>query len=118
MNPRPPVQPLRQSLPFHDSAFGWDTFEDFFCDFLNALPVIELNDGGNEIRRRVIRARPFGRKGDRQHGIDLLAEMEGGEVWDFQCKHVKEWGPQKTRDAIAAYKRDATRRFLLVTCEV
>jgi hypothetical protein len=118
MHPRPPVQPLRESLPFHGSAFGWETFEDFFCDFLNAQPVMVLNDGGTEVRRRVIRARPFGRKGDRQFGIDLLGEMEGGEVWDFQCKHVKEWSPQKTRDAINAYERSAQRRILLVTCEV
>jgi len=118
MNQRSPVQPLRQSLPFHDSAFQWDTFEDFFCDFLNAHPVIVINDGGSEIRRRVIRAQPFGRKGDRQYGIDLLAEMQGGEVWDFQCKHVKNWTPEQTRKAVTAYKRDATRRFLLVTCEV
>jgi hypothetical protein len=55
MIPRPPVQPLRESLPFQDSAFGWDTFEDFFCDFLNAQPVIILNDNGDEIRQRVIR---------------------------------------------------------------
>lgn len=118
MNLGPPVHSVRQTLPFHNPAFGWDTFEDFFCDFLNAQPVIVVNDGGTEIRRRVIRARPFGRKGDSQLGIDLLAEMEGGEVWDFQCKHVKEWGPQKTRDAIAAYERDSPRRFLLVTCAV
>ena len=118
MQPRPPVQSLRQTLPFHDPAFGWDTFEDFFCDFLNLQPVIILNDGGTEIRRRVIRARPFGRKGDSQNGIDLLAEMEGGEVWDFQCKHYKTWGPQDTRDAITAYERNASRRFLLITREV
>ena len=118
MTSRPPVQPLRECLPFHDQAFGWDTFEDFFCDFLNAQPVIALNDNGTETQQRVIRARPFGRKGDCQFGIDLLAEMDGGDVWDFQCKHVKEWGPQKTRDAIAAYERNAPRRLLLVTCEV
>lgn len=118
MNPRPPVQPLRESLPFHDSAFGWDTFEDFFCDFLNAQPVIVLNDNGTEIRQRVIRARPFGRKGDSQHGIDLVAEMEGGEVWDFQCKHYKTWGPERTSGAIDDYERDAPRRFLLVTRDV
>jgi hypothetical protein len=118
MNPRPPVQPLRECLPFQDSAFGWDTFEDFFCDFLNAQPVIVLNDNGIEISKRVIRARPFGRKGDSQYGIDLLAEMEGGEEWDFQCKHYKSWGPEKTSGAIAAYKRDAPRRFLLVTRDV
>lgn len=106
---------MRQHLPFQDSAFTWDTFEDFFCDFLNAQPVILVNDDGSELRRKVIRARPFGRKGDNQYGIDLLADMEGGEVWDFQCKHYKEWGPADTRDAIGTYQRNATRHFLLIT---
>ncbi|MEO8351312.1 MAG: hypothetical protein ABI680_06240 [Chthoniobacteraceae bacterium] len=66
----------------------------------------------------MIRARPFGRPGDVQEGIDLLAEMRGGGEWDFQCKHVKSWTPEQTRKAIAAYRRDAERRFLLVTCDV
>jgi len=115
MNQRPPIQSTRQSLPFQDPAFGWDTFEDFFCDFLNAQPVITVTDNGNEIRKKVLRARPYGRKGDNQHGIDLIAEMEGGETWEFQCKHYRTWGPQETRDALTAYNRDAPRRFLLVT---
>jgi hypothetical protein len=114
---RPPVQPHRQQLPFRDSAFGWDTFEDFFCDFLNAQPVITISEAGKEIRQRVIRARPYGRKGDNQHGIDLIAEMEGGETWEFQCKHYKTWGPEQTRRAIGTYERSATRKFLLVTRE-
>ena len=118
MNRRPSVQSFLQSLPFHGSPFDWDTFEDFFCDFLNARPVVVLSDGGSKIKGGIIRARPFGRRGDSQRGIDLLAEMEGGEVWDFQCKHVKKWTPGQTRQAIAAYKRGAPRRFLLVTCEV
>lgn len=115
MSSRPPVKPHRQQLPFSDSAFGWDTFEDFFCDFLNAQPVIVISEGGIEIRRRVIRARPFGRKGDSQYGIDLIAEIEGGETWEFQCKHYKTWRPERTRKAIDAYERDSDRKFLLVT---
>lgn len=118
MKSRPPVQSLRQNLPFQDPAFGWDTFEDFFCDFLNAQPEIVVNEAGTEIRQRVIRAQPFGRKGDSQYGIDLRAEMEGGEVWEFQCKHYKEWGPTNAQKAIDAYTRSAPRKFLLVTRDV
>ena len=66
----------------------------------------------------MIHARPYGRPGDAQEGIDLLADVRGGEVWDFQCKHVKSWTPEQTRKAIAAYGRDAARRFLLITCDV
>ena len=45
-------------------------------------------------------------------------EMQGGEIWDFQCKRVKKWTPEQTRKAIAACRRDSARRFLLVTCDV
>lgn len=118
MNHRPPISSVKQELPFRDSAFSWQTFEAFFCDFLNAKPSIAVADGGKEVRGKIIRARPFGRPGDVQFGIDLTAEMEGGETWDFQCKHVKQWTPEQTEKAIAAYKREAPRRFLLVTCDV
>ncbi len=118
MNHRPPISSVKQELPFKDSAFSWQTFEAFFCDFLNAKPSIAVADGGKEVRGKIIRARPFGRPGDVQFGIDLTAEMEGGETWDFQCKHVKQWTPEQTEKAIAAYKREAPRRFLLVTCDV
>ena len=70
------------------------------------------------MRGHVIRAYPFGRPGDAQEGVDLFAEMAGGETWDFQCKHVQTWSPDKTRKAIEAYKRDAAWRFLLVTCDI
>lgn len=109
---------MHQELPFRDPAFTWATFEAFFCDFLNATPTFTLADAGSEIHGEVIRARPFGRPGDAQDGIDLLAEMRGGQVWDFQCKHVKSWTPGQTRVAVATYRRDAARRFLLVTCDV
>jgi len=119
MGSRPPVQTALQRLPFGDPAFGWETFEDFFCDFLNARPVFVLNDRGTEVRGEVIRARPFGRKGDPQHGLDLIAEMEGGEEWHFQCKHRPTgWTPLETREAIEKYQGKAARRFLLVTCKV
>ena len=118
MDHRPPIAASHQELPFRDPAFTWTTFEAFFCDFLNAKPNFAFADAGSEVRGEVIRARLYCRPGDAQEGIDLLADMRGGEVWDFQCKHVKSWTPEQTRKAIAAYGRDASRRFLLITCDV
>lgn len=112
---RPPVSPQSKLLPFQDQAFSWDTFEEFFCDFLAAGPRIIVEEQGQRVERRVISARPYGRKGDDQHGIDISAEMEGGEVWAFQCKHYRQWGPADTREAIAACTYPAARKFLLVT---
>jgi hypothetical protein len=115
---RPPIVSRKQRLPFHDPAFSWDTFEDFFCAFLNEGLVIFETVNGKSEPRRVISARPFGRKGDKQFGIDVVAEMDHGETWEFQCKHYKSWSPSQTAKALSAYKRQATRRFLVVTREV
>ena len=116
MNARPPISSLRQELPFFDPAFSWQTFEAFFCDVLNAQPELPISRAGVEIVGRVIRARPYGRPGDVQEGIDLTAEMVGGELWDFQCKRVKTWTPEQTRKAIAACQREADQHLLLVSC--
>jgi hypothetical protein len=108
----PPVAPKPKLLPFHDPNFSWETFESFFCDFLAALPELTGKDG---TALRVINAHPYGRRGDSQHGIDIRAEMSNGEVWVFQCKHYKEWGPKNTSTAITECNYDADRKFLLIT---
>lgn len=99
-------------LPFHDPAFSWDTFEGFFCDFLAAGPTLVSKDGGPV---GVATTSLYGRRGDSQHGIDIRAEMSNHEVWVFQCKHYKEWGPGDTQEAISKCTYQAERKFLLVT---
>ena len=108
----PPVAPKPKSLPFHDPNFTWDTFEGFFCDFLAAAPELIGKDGKP---CRVVCISIYGRRGDSQHGIDIRAEMSNGEVWVFQCKHYKTWGPKDTTDAITKCDYEADRKFLLVT---
>ena len=110
-----PVSPKPKLLPFFDPNFSWETFESFFCDFLAAHPELLTKDG---MSCRVVSAHPYGRQGDSQHGIDIRAEISNGEVWVFQCKHYKEWGPKKTSTAIAKCSYDADRKFLLVTRSV
>lgn len=111
----PPVAPKPKLLPFYDPNFSWDTFEGFFCDFLAAGPELIGKDGKP---CRVASSSLYGRRGDSQHGIDVRAEMSNGEVWVFQCKHYKSWGPQETADAIAKCDYQADRKFLLVTRSV
>jgi hypothetical protein len=108
----PPIAPKPKLLPFHDPNFSWDTFEGFFCDFLAAAPELIGKDGNP---CRVVRISIYGRRGDSQHGIDIKAEMSNGEIWVFQCKHYKTWGPKDTTDAIAKCDYEADRKFLLVT---
>lgn len=114
------VRPQSALLPFHNPAFSWATFESFFCDFLASGPTLTISADGQELRRKIISARPYGRRGDNQHGIDILADVEGGETWVFQCKHYMQWGPQdtRTRHAIDTCSFSAARKFLLVSREL
>lgn len=41
--------------------------------------------------------------------------MSNGEIWVFQCKHYKEWGPKNTAEAIEKCTYSAARKFLLIT---
>src|SRR5580698_1230005 len=115
---RPPVASQPKILPFQDPAFSWDNFEDFFCAFLASGPTLIVDEDGKRVERSVVNARRYGRRGDNQQGIDIRAEMDGGEIWAFQCKHYKQWGPAKTREAITECRFEAARKFLLVTLEV
>lgn len=108
----PPVAPRPKLLPFHAPEFSWETFESFFCDFLAARPELISQDG---TPCRIATTYLYGRRGDSQHGIDIRAEMSNGEVWVFQCKHYKTWGPKDTQDAIEKCTYSADRKFLLVT---
>jgi hypothetical protein len=108
----PPVAPKPKLLPFYDPNFTWETFEGFFCDFLAARPELIGKDGKP---CRVVSIHLYGRRGDLQHGIDIRAEMSNGEVWVFECKHYKDWGPKDTEEAIAKCDYQAERKFLLVT---
>lgn len=116
----PPIRPVRQGLPFHGDGFTWEDFEEFFCSFLAAQPLIEVQKADGHFETIQIKsARPFGRRGDQQNGIDLRAETETGEVWAFECKHHSKWTKAKTEAAIKKCKyKEAQRKFLLVTSEV
>jgi hypothetical protein len=113
----PPVSPKSRELPFGAPEFSWSTFEGFFCDFLSSQP--SLPDGRGSFVR-VNEARLYGRKGDRQEGIDIEAKMENGEIWVFQCKHYPKasFSLSAAEAAIKKCTYIAERKFLLITREV
>lgn len=52
-----------------------------------------------------LRPRFWGRRGDRQHGIDLI--LSNGEVTTvYQCKHYKELGAGQLPQALEVFRRD------------
>ena len=96
-------------------------FELFFSGFLNARPELTVQHHGQTVSRRIASAITYAAGSGRdQKGIDLEAEVEGGEVWVFQCKRVKKWILGETKAAIeeARTKYRAHHYFLVVACDV
>lgn len=103
-----PVAPKTECLPFAAPGFSWENFEQFVSDFLMSRPNVE----GSFIKS----ARLYGRRGGRQHGIDVIAETDDGKVWVFSCKHYDRatWTAKKTEKAIEKLSLSADRKFLVV----
>lgn len=101
------------------TALGDKQFEDFFLHFLNAGISLTIQRNGQQVTRRVIAANTFAAgSGRKQLGVDLRVEIEGGEVWAFQCKRHKKWSPDQTRRAITdAAQFNAHHNFLVVACD-
>jgi hypothetical protein len=94
-------------------------FERFFLSFFNAGISLPSERNGRSIESQVIEANTYAAgSGRAQQGVDLIARMEGGETWVFQCKRVKKWSLAETREAIKkASGFPADRYFLLVACD-
>ncbi|MBN8564811.1 MAG: restriction endonuclease [Leptolyngbya sp. UWPOB_LEPTO1] len=100
----PPVIQRPDKLPLNDSAFSWDRFESFCLDFVAGLPEIKS-------------CHRYGKQGDCQQGIDLIAELENGEQWAFQCKQYEKFTERKAKQAIQTATYQADRYTLLLSCE-
>ena len=94
-------------------------FEGFFLHFLNSGVKLTVTHHGREVTRKIISATTYAAgSGRKQSGIDLRAEVEGGEVWVFQCKRVKQWSASETKEAIEKARQfKAHHYFLVVACD-
>ena len=73
---------------------------------------------GQPVERRIIEANTYAAgTGRKQKGIDLIAKVEGGETWVFQCKRHKTWNVSQTQKAITDATYPANHYFLLVACD-
>ena len=95
----PPVVPYPEFLPLDDPNLPWDRFEAFCEELISRLP------GVKETHR-------YGRRGSRQRGIDIFADLDNGERWAFQCRQWKKFTKTDATRAIqeTSYKAD---RFIL-----
>ena len=89
----PPVDPSPEFLPLNDPNLPWERFEAFCEQFISSLP------GVNETHR-------YGGRGSSQKGVDIIAYLDNGEKWAFQCKQKQTFS-----------KTDATRAIQQTTYE-
>ena len=104
------------ALPLHELSDG--EFEQFCTDFLNLHPIIWCKRGSGLVTRRIVGAQRL-LSGTNQHGGDIRADAEEGDVWVFQCKKVKQFHPSDIQEAIDRAERGwphADQYMLLTTC--
>ena len=74
----PPVLARPEQLPLNDPNFSWEKFEAFCREFVSSLPDVE-------------QVHHYGKRGNRQRGIDLVAKLRDGREWVFQCKRLEKF---------------------------
>lgn len=94
-------------------------FEEFFLLFLRAGISLTIKRNGQALTKKVLSAELYAAgSGRNQKGIDLRVEVEGGEIWAFQCKRCHKWTPDLTRKAIEkAAEYSSQHYFLVVACD-
>ncbi|MCY4090681.1 MAG: restriction endonuclease [Caldilineaceae bacterium] len=100
----PPVVPNPEFLPLRDPNFSWERFEAFCEEFISRLP------GVKETHR-------YGRTGSRQRGIDIIAYLENGEKWAFQCKQKQRFTETDATRAIQQTSYSADFFVLTLSCQ-
>ena len=97
------TQPVRPHLPVLPVAeLSPETFEDFVADIAKQqYPTTAVSR--------------FGGQGDKQEGVDVIAQGDATTVATFQCKRRTRFGPQHVRDAVAAVTIEAERHFLVLS---
>jgi hypothetical protein len=96
-----PSKVHEECLPLEGLA--WDAFESFCLDLIARFLKSQ------EIYR-------YGTQGDDQEGVDIVAHLNNGEKWAFQCK---QWQRFNRSDAIKVIKQaegfEADRHILLLS---
>jgi hypothetical protein len=100
----PPIEPRLPLLPLDEREWDWKRFERFCLDLVNALPDVSHADF-------------HGTQGDKQDGIDILAQLTDGRQRTYQCKKHATFGPKRAEDAVKANVFvGADEHVLLVSC--
>jgi hypothetical protein len=100
----PPVIVCPDILPLLDSQLNWNRFEGFIRQLIRLLPGIR------DVKR-------YGKSGSKQKGIDLIATLEGGKRWVFQCKQYSFFKLDDAKKAVGKTTYSANKYFLVIACQ-
>lgn len=93
-----------ERLPLGDDNLSWEQFEAFCREFISSLPAVK------EVHH-------YGKRGNRQRGIDLVAKLYDGKEWVFQCKQYKKFTDKQASKAVTDTTYKADHYILLLACE-
>lgn len=94
------------SLP-PTNELRWEQFEDF------TEAVLSAHRFANKSGRRIARVSRWGRRGDKQDGIDFEGEWSDGTTSSWQCKAYDRLQPADVRSAVEACSFDADIHYLV-----
>ena len=98
----PPVTPYPEFLPLNDPNLPWERFEAFCEAFISRLPCVK-------------EAHRYGGQGSLQKGIDIIAYLDHGEKWAFQCKQKQTFSKADATRAIQQTRYEADRFILMLS---
>lgn len=107
-------------IPFDSPRFHSDDLEEFLARFLSAGISLTVEGPEGLEERRVLRAYRTDKTGGvSDGGVDVIAKVEGGETWGFQCKlytraQLPKWQLANSKVAIEEATYPADRYFLMV----
>ena len=98
----PPVEPRIAKLPFDE--LSWQDFERLVFRLASKNPVVEY-------------CAPYGRPGQKQHGIDVYARLSGGGHICWQARNRQDVGASDITEAVDDFVEDkwaaTAKRFVL-----
>jgi|ERR1035441_7307676 hypothetical protein len=100
----PPVITRPDTLPLRDSQLDWSRFEGFIRHLIRLLPGVQ------DVKR-------YGKSGSKQKGIDLIATLDNGDRWVFQCKQYSSYKLADAKKAVAKATYAANKYFLVIACQ-
>ena len=98
----PPADSNPVLLPLNAPNLSWERFEAFCVDFVSRLLGVK-------------EAHLYGGPGSPQRGIDIIADLDNGEKWAFQCKQRQRFTKADASRAIQQTSYGADRFILMLS---